>query len=280
MADEDSDFPEAPPQKRGWAHYAWRLFHNPYNYSVLGGVSAIALITGAWWLMIGAGAAEALWLIYGPDNRRLRNALDMLDSDAAAGESAGNARGGAELTKASLPPAEQARFQALLAKRDEIRGLAAQNNAFTQSLMANEMGKLQTLTDSFFELASTRARYRDYLDRENVGELEQLARTYEKEANATPDGPVKELAKKNRQIVLSRLERLKDIKQFVDRAGGQLELIENSFGLIADQIVSMRSPGELSDQLDDLLDGVEAVRETAKEADAMIGQARPQAQGH
>ena len=37
----------------------------------------------------------------------------------------------------------------------------------------------------------------------------------------------------------------------------------NSFQLIADRIVTMQSPQELSGQLDELLDGVEAVsRET------------------
>ena len=37
---------------------------------------------------------------------------------------------------------------------------------------------------------------------------------------------------------------------------GQLDLIENSFQLIADQIVTMQSPHELTGQLDELLDGV------------------------
>ena len=47
-----------------------------------------------------------------------------------------------------------------------------------------------------------------------------------------------------------------------------MELIENTFGLLADQIVTMRSPRELSGQLDDLADGVEAVKTTARETDA------------
>jgi hypothetical protein len=95
-------------------------------------------------------------------------------------------------------------------------------------------------------------------------EIERLAKSYDREAK-TAQGSALELAKKNLGICQSRLERLKDIKEFVDRAAGQLELIENSFGLLADQIVSMRSPGELSGQLDDLIDGVEAVRQTAQE---------------
>jgi len=48
-------------------------------------------------------------------------------------------------------------------------------------------------------------------------------------------------------------------------------LIENSFQLIADQIVTMQSPQELSGQLDELLDGVESIRQTAVETDRILG---------
>jgi hypothetical protein len=54
-------------------------------------------------------------------------------------------------------------------------------------------------------------------------------------------------------------------------ARGQLDLIENSFQLIADQIVTMQSPQELSGQLDELLNGVEAIRETARDTEALLG---------
>ena len=53
-------------------------------------------------------------------------------------------------------------------------------------------------------------------------------------------------------------------------ARGQLDLIENSFQLIADQIVTMQSPQELSGQLDELLDGVEAIRQTAQDTEKIL----------
>jgi hypothetical protein len=51
-------------------------------------------------------------------------------------------------------------------------------------------------------------------------------------------------------------------------------LIENTFRLLADQIVTMRSPRELGGQLDELIDGVEVVRSTAREAEALLEVAR------
>ena len=56
---------------------------------------------------------------------------------------------------------------------------------------------------------------------------------------------------------------MKEIRRYLDVARGQLDLIENSFQLIADQIVTMQSPQELSGQLNELLDGVESIRQTA-----------------
>jgi hypothetical protein len=49
-----------------------------------------------------------------------------------------------------------------------------------------------------------------------------------------------------------------------------MDLIENTFRLLADQIVTMHSPKELGGQLDGLIDGVEAVRSTARETESFV----------
>ena len=67
-----------------------------------------------------------------------------------------------------------------------------------------------------------------------------------------------------------RLEKLQEIRRYLSVASGQLDLIENSFQLIADQIVTMQSPNELSGQLDDLLDGVDSIRQTAIDTEKIL----------
>ena len=74
-------------------------------------------------------------------------------------------------------------------------------------------------------------------------------------------------------MIDKRLEKLGDIRNYLGVARGQLDLIENSFQLIADQIVTMQSPAELSGQLDDLLDGVESIRQTAVETEKVLSEA-------
>jgi hypothetical protein len=87
---------------------------------------------------------------------------------------------------------------------------------------------------------------------------------------AKEEGPQVEIAKKNLAIILKRQERLKEIRNYLAIAYGQLDLIENSFQLIADQIVTMQSPQELSGQLDELLDGVESIKQTAADTEKLL----------
>ena len=84
------------------------------------------------------------------------------------------------------------------------------------------------------------------------------------------EGDKRTLAQKNIAVLEKRKEKYAEIRSYLSSARGQLELIENTFRLLADQIVTMRSPTELSGQLDDLLDGVEAVRQTTRETDKLL----------
>ena len=74
----------------------------------------------------------------------------------------------------------------------------------------------------------------------------------------------------NRDFQFSLVDKLGEISQFISKARGQMNLIDNTFQLLADQIVTMRSPKELGGQLDELIDGVEAVRTTARETEALM----------
>lgn len=257
--------PFDPRPKRSTRVYAKRLFNNFFNYAFLGTSLAAGLITGQLWIPLVAAGMEALFMLYAPDLWPVQKFLDRV-MDAEEEEEAKRRRA---VLLVTLPRGDQVRCQALLAKRGEIVRLAGENPTFGGELLRRELQKLDKLVDSFIDLASTSSRYRDYLDREDVDEVERLARGYEKEAESGNEATA-DLAKKNLQIVLARLERLREIKHFTERAGGQLALIENTFGLLADQIVSMRSPDELSGQLDELIDGVDAVRETAREADRLL----------
>ena len=84
------------------------------------------------------------------------------------------------------------------------------------------------------------------------------------------NNPETEIARKNLAVIMKRFDKMKEIHRYLRVARGQLDLIEQSFQLIADQIVTMQSPQELTGQLDELLDGVESIKETAADTEKML----------
>jgi len=156
-------------------------------------------------------------------------------------------------------------------KQLQINRLAAQNPSFTGDLLRGELVKTSRLVDSFLEMALTCGRDEQYLETVDINALERDRERFHQRAESqkVPQAE-REIAQKNYAVILKRLEKLRDIRNYLAVAKGQLDLIENSFQLIADQIVTMQSPAELSGQLDDLLDGVESIQQTAIDTDKIL----------
>lgn len=249
--------------------YLKLAFSNPYNISLLaGGLAASAITLNPIPAVIALGL-EGLWLLHGPDNLALRRLVwdPKIDADRKASDLADR-----QARIRTLGDQERSRVEALSSRRREIGNLAAQNPSFTGELLRTELLKTDRLVDAFIDLSLTCARNEAYLgsvdDRAMQRDVDRYAAAVR---SGAPDDPRTTLAQKNLAIVLKRQERMKEIRRYLGVARGQLDLIENSFQLIADQIVTMQSPQELSGQLDELLNGVEAIRETARDTEALLG---------
>jgi hypothetical protein len=246
--------------------YARYAFKNPYNYAVIGGFASAALLTGNWWLGLAGAGAEALWMLFAPDSRLLRklwfDKRHQEDVDAAR-------KAELDAKFKLLPEPDAMRCLALREKQEQINKLAQENPAFTIDLLTGELQKLDDLVRAFLELSVTCARYQEYLGSVDVDEIERDLRRYHQIVDGG-QGEKRTLAQKNIAVLEKRKEKYAEIRGYLSSARGQLELIENTFRLLADQIVTMRSPTELSGQLDDLLDGVEAVRQTTRETDKLL----------
>lgn len=265
--------------------YLRLAFQNSANYMFLGGAGAIALVGGDWAVAVIAAGLEALWLMFAPDSRFLRR---MFFDKMHAEELQRAADEKRRRLFAWLPREEAERIRALEEKRDQIVRLANENEAIHTELLRDELAKVARLTASFVDLVVSARRYQEYLDGVDFDRLERDVRDLERRATAAagakgkqPGGPGQErieglaqLAQKNLAILMKRREKLAEIRDYVSQAKAQMELIENTFRLLADQIVTMRSPRELSGQLDELMDGVEAVRSTARETEALLEAAR------
>jgi hypothetical protein len=248
--------------------YLKLAFSNPYNLSLFLGSLTAALATANPILALIAVGGEALWLLHGPDSKMLRRLLwdPRLEKVRLAIE--GQER---EERMRGLPDAERGRVYQLVAKQEEINRLASQNPSFTGDLLRGELLKTRRLVDSFLEMAITCARYENYLDTVDLDELERDRDRWQKNmASEKISDQERDIAKKNFAVIMKRIEKLRELRDYLRVARGQLDLIENSFRLIADQIVMMQSPTELSGQLNDLLDGVESIRQTALDTEKML----------
>jgi len=247
--------------------YLKMAFFNPYNLSLFFGMLAAAGLTLNPILAVIALGVEGLWLLHGPESARLRHILwdprfDKLRKALLAQERAGRLK--------SVGDNERVCVAVLTSRQEEIQWLASENPSFTGDLLRNELAKTDRLVDAFVEMAITCARYEAYLDTIAPEALERDRRRYEAASKGDSTDPQVVIAKKNLSIVARRLEKMQEIRRYLSVARGQLDLIDNSFQLIADQIVTMQSPQELSGQLDELLDGVEAIRQTAQDTEKIL----------
>jgi hypothetical protein len=252
-------------EKRPYLKYA---FSNPYNLSLFGGLLAAAGLTLNPFLAILAVGLESLWLLYAPDSDRLKHLLWDPRFEQVRQALLAEERG---QRLALLAAPERKRVDGLMARQTEIHRLAAQNPSFTGELLRTELTKTERLVDAFIDMAVTSVRYDAYLRSVNVDAIDEDRERLERDIKFGKDGdPQTDLAKKNLAIILKRLDKMKEIRRYLDVARGQLDLIENSFQLIADNIVTMQSPQELSGQLNELLDGVESIRQTAAETEQIL----------
>jgi hypothetical protein len=249
--------------------YLRMAFANPYNLSVLMGSIAVATILQEPLLALSALSVEALWLVFAPGSALLQRLVWDPALEKARQEIEGKARAA---TLACLDPGERQRVETIIERQETIRSLAARNPSFTGELLRGELSKTDRLVDAFIEMALNCARYEQYLASIDPSELERDRDDYSDAAKrGDPKDQRTQIAQKNLEIVNKRLDRMAEIRRYLSVAKGQLDLIENSFQLIADQIMTMQSPKELSGQLDELLDGVEAIRETALDTEHILG---------
>jgi hypothetical protein len=232
-----------------------------------GGLAASALTLNPLLAIVTVGL-EILWIVNAPGSKKLQEWLwdPSFDQEKQAEEQAARAE-----RLRHLDESDRERVLALLERQKEINALAAQNPSFTGELLRTELTKTDRLVEAFIEMANTCSRYDAYLDSIDLSELEKDRRRWEqivrREGNRDSETAI---ASKNLAVIMKRFEKMKEIHHYLSLARGQLDLIENSFQLIADQIVTMQSPQELTGQLDELLDGVESIKQTAADTERLL----------
>lgn len=243
--------------------YLKAAFANVYNLSLLGGAAAVSLLTGDYIVGALAVGLEAMWLLFVPDLAPFKR---WVDREHRAEQDKKDRERVAKLME-SLPEREWQRAHALDELRREIERDMQQNPTFQAILLQPELDKMSALHSQFVGLATACVRAETYLSATDSRDLQRQKEIQNHLVETLTDAAAQDIARKNVQVLDKRLETMKEIQNFLARARGQMNLIENSVRLLRDQILTMSSPSQLGEQLDDLLTGVEAIQASAKEAD-------------
>jgi hypothetical protein len=246
--------------------YARYAFLNPYNLSLLAGAGVAAAATGHWWMAVCGVAGEAMWMLFAPDSKLLqRTWFDKVWSEKRAAELAD----AQDAKLKQLEPMDQQRVLYLREQKLRIHQLAKENPSLTVELMGEELAKLDGLLDDFTDLALECNRGERHLATIDLRSMENSWHLYRGQVEKMPEGDKRRaVAKKNMQVLEQRRNRWDDLKKSAQTARGQMDLMENTFKLLGDEIVTMSSPEDLGVRLEDLRVGVEAIREaTVDEGD-------------
>lgn len=241
-------------------------FLNVYNLTLLGGAGLAAVATNDWLIGVGALALEALWLVLGPDLKPFQRAV----TEAARKEREKVELARIEQLLGELTGRDYQRAKALEELKREIERDIANNPTFSAVLLRTELEKLGQLYQSFVKLASACQKSEGYLGNVSDKELTRQLEAQQALERNHSDAALVELAKKNSQVLQKRLDAIRDIRMFLQRARGQMNLIENSVRLLRDQALTMTSPSQLTEQLDGLLTSVDAVSQSVKDTDAIL----------
>ena len=135
-----------------------------------------------------------------------------------------------------------------------------------------QLRELEATWEAFVDLLDEYRRRKMHLrsiNRQAVeNQLRQAERTMQFAEPATR--PVHE---KNVEILRRRLQTFDDIERSVKRVEAQLQMIENFFGLVNDQVVTMPTPEHiLSLDFDSLLSSIEMTKEILQQTAPVMGQ--------
>lgn len=135
-----------------------------------------------------------------------------------------------------------------------------------------QLHELESTWEAFVDLLDEYRRRKNHLRTINRQTVENQLRQAERTAQFA-DTSTRPLHEKNVEILRRRLQTFDDIERSVKRVEAQLQMIENFFGLVNDQVVTMPTPEHiLSLDFDSLLSSIEMTKEILQQTAPIMGQ--------
>jgi vacuolar-type H+-ATPase subunit E/Vma4 len=135
-----------------------------------------------------------------------------------------------------------------------------------------QLQELETTWEAFVDLLDEYRRRKNHLRTINRQAVENQLRQAERAAQMS-DETTRPLHEKNVAILRRRLQTFDDIERSVKRVEAQLQMIENFFNLVNDQVVTMPTPEHISTlDFDTLLSSIEMTKEILQQTAPIMSQ--------
>jgi hypothetical protein len=257
MADEP--LPERPS-------YFKAAFWNVYNVTSLAGIGAAALLTTQPWLLAMGVAAETLWLLFAPDNKRFQRAINAQYQKERQIQQLLMVRDQVQF----LPSPSRDKAQTLQVRADEIKVECRKNPKLQGEFMGAQLDKLDGLVAEYVHLAVVANRCQAYLAKTDAKRLIRERDQWQAAVERARDDTSRGIAEQNKAVLEKRLAINQQLALFTEHADGQMSLIENTVSLLRDQVMTMATPEALTGQLDELVTSVEAIGDSVRDAEAVV----------
>lgn len=255
----------APPRET--PNYYKAAFLSPYNLIFLAGFGLLGLAFSGFWY-VGA-AVEVLYLGFvGNDPRFQRSVRSAGASDAII-----DWRQQERDYLDRLTGKDASRYGVVQKTCAKIQERAAAVDATSSVLFETNLSKLGYLQGSFLRMLAALAMLREYLAETDPRQLSRAIDRLRGEAESAPE-KVKEVKLQNVAILEQRLNHQRKASEQREFLEASLATLEDTLGLIGDNVVTMNNSSGIADQIDGVVTNMKENERLLGEMQAFMGTGR------
>ena len=220
--------------------YAREAFKEPANFWGLAGFAVAAAYTQSWIPLFVALICEFFYIFIVPQLPAYRQLVNRREKERIL---ALNKSTREKLIK-SFTPREREAVEYLRWQKDKIQENYVKFTGARQ--LPNNLHSLEQRWEDFVDLLDVYRRRKQHLKSINRQAVHnQLSQAF-RSAENSPDEKTKRIQQTNVEILKRRLASFDELERSVKLVEGQLQSIENFFGYLNDEIVTMSTPEKFS----------------------------------
>lgn len=247
-------------------HYLKEALKEPVNFWGMAGFAVAAAYTQSIIPLGAALAAEGLYLATVPASALYRR---LVDNRQKARLRALRERQREDLIKA-FDPREREAVEYLRWMRNQIY---SNYKKFTGSKeIPSNIQSLDQRWEDFVDLLDVYRRRKNHLRSINRQAVQNQLTQAERAVETTTDDRSRRVQQANSEILRRRVAAFNDLERSVKLVEGQLQSIENFFGLVNDQVVTLPTPERVSAlDFEQLSDSIAMTKQMLEETSDMMG---------